>query len=586
MKPDRPPNILGIFAIGPNPAACLLQGGELVAMAEEERFLRLKNIELHFPDRAIGYCLQQAGIGFEDVDHIAYAWDTMPYRGSIVAKRILRWITHNSWRDVVNVSRDEHLYKMLIGIAEVVFHHPALVRQRLRLRMKSEQYDLELPKVHFVSHHRAHAACTFYSSGFDRAAILTTDHNGEDNCTLLWSADGLDIEALDEYTLPHSLGWFYSGFTDYLGFIPEYQEGKTMGLAAHGQPDEDIARRMNQIMPLDGKQAYTLDPTYFFYSEGHGLAYSEKLVDLFGSPRQGPDDEIEQRYKDIAYGVQSHLEAALIRLVERVTELADSNTLCVAGGVGLNCSANGKVAASGLVNRIFIPPVTNDAGSALGAAMCVARELGYDPRFRMEHAYWGPGYSDAEIVSELDRMGLTYEHHEDIEQVVARHLAAGRTVAWFQGRMEIGPRALGARSLLGDPRSIEMRDRLNQIKRREPWRPLAPTMLEEACEEYLVGGRPSPFMLFTFPVCPEKQEVIPAVVHVDGTTRPQTVNQEQNPRLWRLVRAFEDLTGVPAVINTSFNVQSPIVCTVADAVETFYSNAIDELAIGSALLRK
>lgn len=579
---ERPANIVGIFSIGPNPAACLLQDGQLVAMAEEERFLRLKDIELALPDHALNYCLREGGISLEDVDCIAYAWDARMYRGRIIATNLRRWLSYNRWSDIVGVPSDEHLFKVLIAIAEIVFHHPSVVRQRLRIRWG----DLPLPPVRFVPHHLAHAASVYYCSGFDRAAVLTVDRNGEDKCSVLWRADGLNLKSIDEYRLPHSLGWFYEGFTDYLGFKPEYQEGKTMGLAAYGRPDDEISRKLETILCLEGQRAYSLDPTYFFYGRNNGNTYSEKLVQAFGPPHRGSTREIGQRYKDIAYGVQARLEAAVLRLVQRVTEHTGLRDLCIAGGVGLNCVANGKVSCSGLVDRIYTSPVSNDAGTALGAAMWVAQEMGHDPRFEMKHPYWGPGYSDDEICRTLDRMGLVYERHEAIEQVVASDLAAGKTVAWFQGRMEIGPRALGARSLLGDPRTIGMRDRLNRIKGREPWRPLAPAILEEVIDDYFEEGRPAPFMTFAFPVRVDKQAIIPAVVHADGTSRPQTVNSDSNPRYHRLIHAFEELTGVPAIVNTSFNIREPIVCTVADAIRTFYASEMDELAIGPALLRK
>ena len=580
---ERPTNIVGIFSIGANPAACLLQDGELVAMAEEERFLRLKDVELALPDHALQYCLSEGGIGLGDVDCIAYAWDARMYRGRILAANLRRWLTYNRWSDLMGTPLDEHLFKTLIAIAEVVFHHPSVIRQRLRWRWKG----LQLPPVRFVPHHLAHAASVFYCSGLDQAAVLTMDRNGEDKCTVLWRADGLTLEPLEEYKLPHSLGWFYAGFTDYLGFKPEYQEGKTMGLAAYGRPNDDIQRKLERILVLGHRKAYSLDPTYFAYGRNNGNAYSEKLVRLLGPPRQGPNEEIDQHYRDIGYGVQARLEAAVLNLVRRVTERTEMRDLCIGGGVGLNCVANGKVVHSGLVDRLFVSPVSNDAGAALGAAMWIANEMGYDPRFEMKHAYWGPGYSDDVICQTLDGMGLAYERHEAIEYIAARELAAGKTVGWFQGRMEIGPRALGARSLLGDPRTIEMRDRLNWIKRREPWRPLAPAILEEAVGDYFECGQSSPFMTSALLVRADKRPVVPAVVHVDGTSRPQTVNQHSNPRYRRLIRAFEELTGVPAVINTSFNIRGePLVCSIADAVRAFYASEMDELAIGPALLCK
>jgi carbamoyltransferase len=585
MGKDKEPyaNIVGIFSIGPNAAACLVQEGHLVAMAEEERFLRVKDHELVLPDRALEYCLKEGGIGLQDVDAIAYGWNAPLYRWRMPLGEVGRWLADNGWPEIVGTPLQEHIYRALLGSAEMILHHPAVVRQRLAARWQ----DLTLPPLHFVPHHLAHAAGTYYCSGLERANVLTMDRNGEDKCTVLWHGEGLNLEVLQEYRLPHSLGWYYSGFTEFLGFRPQYHEGKTMGLAAYGRPDEQIAASMAKVLRLDSDGAYAVDPTYFYCGQGRGDAFSEKLVRLFGPPRRGPGQNIDQHYKDIAFAVQARLEEAVLRLVKLLTERTGLRDLCLAGGVALNCVANGKVLCSGLVDRLYVSPVSNDAGSALGAALWLSAQHGYDPRGRMEHAYWGPGYGDDEICATLDRLGLKYERHEAIEEVVARHLTEGRAVAWFQGRMEIGPRALGARSLLGDPRDAAMRDRLNRIKGREAWRPLAPAILAEAVSEYCEAEAASPFMAIACRVRPEKRGVIPAVVHSDGTTRPQSVGPQALPRYRRLIEAFRELTGVPAVINTSFNVQGePLVCSVADAVRSYYGSEIDELAIGPALLRK
>lgn len=579
----RVANIVGIFSIGPNAAACLVREGRLVAMAEEERFLRVKDHELVLPDHALEYCLREGGVGLQDIDAIAYAWDASLYRWRLPLREIGRWFAGSRWSGIAGTPRQEHAYRALMGIAEMVFHHPAVVRQRLSARWQ----PFPLPPVYYVPHHLAHAASVFYCSGLERASILTMDRNGEDRCTVLWHGEGLHLSKLEEYSLPDSLGWYYSGFTEYLGFRPQYHEGKTMGLAAYGHTDDQLAADMRKVLRLDGTRAYSLDPTYFFYGRSRGDAFSQKLVRVFGAPRQGPAAEIEQRYKDIALAVQSGLEEAVLRLVARLTDSTGTRDLCLAGGVALNCSANGKVLASRLVDRVYVSPVSNDAGTALGAALWLAAQGGYDPRARLEHAYWGPGYSDDNICTNLDRLGLRYERPANLEDTVAGHLAEGKVVAWFEGRMEIGPRALGARSLLGDPRDVAMRDRLNRIKGREPWRPLAPAILVEAANDYLVDGRESPFMAVAFAVRPERRASIEAVVHVDGTTRPQTVGQHAPPRYRSLIRAFQARTGVPAVINTSFNVMGePLVCTITDALRSYFSSEIDELVMGAALLGK
>ena len=582
-------NIVGIFCIGPNPAACLVQDGHLVAMAEEERFVRNKDIELHLPVQAMHYCLREGGIELKNIDTIAYAWDTRIYRGRIFGTKLKRWFAHNRRSDIKGISLDELCARSIYALLEVGFHHPSFVRQMLRNHWDTIAYDLPLPEVHFVPHHLAHAAATYYTSGFDQATILTMDRNGEEICSAIWIAEGLNIRLVEKYELPHSLGWFYAGFTDYLGFRPEYHEGKVMGLSAYGASNEEITRKMDKVLTSHADGSYSLDPTYFFYGPGYGYAYSKKMVDLFGSPRRGDNDSnIEPYYKDIAYAAQERLEHVVLNLARRAIQLTQQSNLCLAGGVSLNCVANGKLARSDFVNRVHVPPPNNDSGAALGAALWMARKQGAEPRFTLKHANWGPGYTDDEICRELDRLGISYQRHEAIEKVVAHDLAADQTVAWFQGRMEMGPRALGARSILGTAHDPEMFHRLNKIKGRESWRPLAPAILEEAADEYLIEAQPSPFMTLAFSVRADKRDAIPAVVHIDGTTRPQTVSRDSCPlRYWNVLKEFQALTGIPLFVNTSFNTRGePIVCSVVDAVRTFYGSEIDELAIGPALVYK
>ena len=581
-------NIVGLFCVGPNPAACLVQEGRLVAMAEEERFRRNKDIELYMPFQAMQYCLREGGIELKDIDLIAYAWDTQIYRGQIFFSKLWKWIAHNRYIDVKNIRLDEFIARFIFTLLEIQFHHPSVIRQMLRNYWDTVSNDLPIPEVRFVPHHLAHAASTYYASSFDKATILTMDRNGEETSSAVWLAEGTNIDLVEKIDLPHSLGWFYAGFTDYLGFIPEYQEGKVMGLSAHGELDDSLLHKMNEILKLHPDGSYSLDPTFFYYGSGNGYAYSEKMAKLFGPPRRNKQKEnIESTYRDIAFAVQTQLENAVLNLAQRSIQQTHVSNLCLSGGVALNCVANGKLLQSKSVNQIYEPPHCNDAGTAVGAALWAAKEQGFDPRFELEHANWGPGYSDESICSELDRWGIAYHRYPEIEKVVAQNLSKGRVIAWFQGRMEMGPRALGARSILADPRNNETHFRLNRIKKREMWRPLAPAILEEFINDFLVNGQPSPFMTIAFPVNLDKREIIPAVVHVDGTTRPQTVSKNNcHLRYYNLIWEFYKLTGVPVIVNTSFNVQEPIVCSIQDAIKTFYASEIEELAIGPALISK
>lgn len=579
-------NVLGVFAVGPNPAACLVQNGVLVAMAEEERFRRHKDLDFCLPLRAVEFCLSFANVDPEEVDSIAFAWDAGRHGARCLLSSIARWLRHGHPYRYQGVSKDSLMFKALMSLAGSLYHHPSVIRQLLRIFWPTSDYFARLPRVRFVPHHLAHAASAFYCSGFDKANILTMDRYGEDWCTALWEGEHSDLTVRKVFRLPHSLGWFYSGFTTFLGFTPERDEGKVMGLAAYGRYDPEIASKVAKLMKI-GEGSYSIDPTFLYYGGSKGDYFSDRLVSLFGHPRGSGTEATDRRYADLAYAVQKRLEDAELTLVHRLKAETQFDKLCIAGGVGLNCAANGTILRRGLVADVFVQPAANDAGSALGAALQVSREMGFDPRSQMTHAYYGPGFSDADVQRALDSCGVAYEYHEYLEEVVAQELARGKVVGWFQGRMEVGPRALGNRSILADPRVPAMKDRVNNIKGREPWRPLAPSLLDEARNEYFVGARRSPFMAFTFQVRSDRKERIPAVVHVDGTTRPQTVDKSANPRFRRLLECFAAETGVPALINTSFNTcGEPIVCSPLDAIRTFSGSGLDLLAMGNFLVRK
>ena len=581
-------NIIGVFCIGPNAAACLVQNGRLIAVAEEERFIRNKHCELILPTNAIRYCLCEGKIRHKDVDVIAYAWDALQYKGKILGQKLKRWLTYNRLPDIKKISFDEHYARAIYALMEIEFHHPSFIRQMFRKYWDLAAYGSPVPEIEFVPHHLAHAAAAFFTSGMEKSAVLTVDRNGENTCSALWSADGDNIRLLEKYDLPHSLGWFYDGFTDYLGFRPEYHAGKVMGLAAYGAYNREVDKKMDRVLLVHDDGAYFLDPKYFFYGPGYGRAYSNNMSDLFGPPRRDRNTDITPYYKDIAYAVQDRLEKAVFNLARRTVKLSKSENLCFGGGVSLNCVANSKIAQSDFVDRIHIPPPNNDAQSAIGAALSVAAKHGHDPWFYLEHANWGPGYSDDEICHELDHMNIFYKRYPDIEKVVAQDIAQGKTVAWFQGRMEMGPRALGARSILGDAGNPDMLLYINKIKGREAWRPLSPAILEEDIDDYFINARPSPFMTLAFQVKPEQQASIPSAVHTDGTARPQTVSPNSCPdRFRKLLMEFKKITGVPLFINTSFNISGePIVCSIKDAVRTFFASGIDEMAIGPAFIKK
>ena len=578
--------ILGMFALGTsngcNPAACLLVDGKLVAMAEEERFLRYKGGWSCFPVKATKFCLNFAGLDLGDVDYIAFGWDGNAYPWKVGAFLSRQWARYTRL-GTAKAEADRDVY------ANLFLCSAAHLRHQITDTLRAAGFMGKVPPIEFIPHHLAHAASTYYCSGFDRSAILIIDGSGEVDCTSSFLGEGAAITSNPRlhYTVPDSLGWFYAGVTEYLGFKPYNDEGKVMGLAPYGRADGEIAAKLDKIVS-HAAGGYRVDPSYLMLGlHSYGKYFSDRMVELLGPPRARESD-LEAVHKNIACEAQRKLEETALALVERLLDELSTDRLCVAGGVCMNCKMNGVLLSSPRVAEMFVQPVSSDAGTAMGAALVLSARLDEDPRFLMEHAYWGPGYSDDDIRKVLDEYKLPYRKVDDIERAAARLLADGKIVGWFQGRMEMGARALGNRSILADPRRADMKDKLNrEVKHREEFRPFAPSMLDGAAGDFLENAVRSPFMIKAFSVMPEKRDSIPAVVHVDGTVRPQTVKKDVNPRYWKLIKEFEIITGIPVVLNTSFNVRGePIICSPGDAVRCFYGTGIDVLAIGDYMLTK
>jgi carbamoyltransferase len=418
--------------------------------------------------------------------------------------------------------------------------------------------------------------------------VLIFDGHGEERTVTVYRGEGRSLREVRHLGLPNSLGWFYCAMTEYLGWDANEGEVKLMGLAPYGGPDPALRAFMAEFLALtpDGVR---VDPTCIFYGRrSYGRFFGDKLADRLGPPR-APKEPITDRHRDIAFAVQERLEEAALHLARLALRDTGSRNLCVAGGVALNCKMTGALHQSGIAERLFVQPLSYDAGAALGAAMLAAEDAGDDCRFSMEHLQYGPAYDDAAIESVLRRNGLAYERCPDIAEAAAALVAEGKVVGWFQGRMEAGPRALGGRSILADPRNAVMSDTVNdKVKFRERWRPFAVSIMAEHAAEYLVKPVDAPFMVMAFDVVPGREGEIAAALHAgDRTTRPQTVRREVNPRFWALLDAFRRRTGVPGVLNTSFNVKGEaIVCTPTDALRCFYGTGMDALAIGSFLLQK
>jgi carbamoyltransferase len=553
--------------LGEDNAAAILVDGELVGSVEEERLNRIKHAPHMPPARAIAWCLDQAGCELSDVDVIAVGFSDP----KTILTRNLADVARRT------VTRQRYSLSLRGEYAQYLRHKLWFGRLGAYLAGAGRSRDwrglVRERRLVFVRHHVAHAASAFFLSPFDEASIISLDGNGGEDAGLLGYGRGTAIHPLEFVDRELSWGIFYERFTAALGFRPHNDEGKVMGLAAYGEhggePFPFLRLRTNGFPDYDRH------------------AMEEMLSQI--RPRQPGESPINGYHEHIAARLQFTLEQALARISEILYERTGLSDLCLAGGVALNCSANGKLLELPHVSRVFVQPAASDSGTALGAAVWVHTErTGDRPRTTFDHAYWGPEFSDDEIEAVLVQAKAQYRHCESIAAEAARLIAAGKIVGWFQGRLELGPRALGARSILADPRSVELKDSVNRnAKFREPWRPFAPSLPAERMEEYFGTPHPSSFMILAFQAREGVKSRIPATLHVDGTGRPQTVTKETNLRYWQLLQEMEKQTGVPVVLNTSFNVDSePIVCTPQDALRTFYACGMDALAIGDFLLEK
>ena len=558
--------IIGLTTLGDS-AATLLKDGEIVAAAEEERFSRRKH-HSGFPYNAMQYCLDEAGITIADVAHIGLYWK--PW--------VLRHKAMQALKSAV-ISTDMFKARVDRGVAQVGESYLGMLRHPHRIR---EHFGESNFKFHFLEHHQCHAASAFFVSGFDRAAIMTWDGTGEDTTTLFSFGNDRKINPLKRIKLPHSLGQFYSAVTNYLGFdMFEGDEWKVMGLAAYGKPEyyDFFSKR---VISTNGNHDFRVDISVLDHHLAKHYQFSEALTKALG-PARMPGEELEQKHSNIAASAQRVLEDTALYLLEGLYEQTKTENLCMAGGVAFNSVMNGRIMTESPFKQFFIQPAAGDAGCSLGAALLLWHSRLNQPRkFRMEHAYYGPSFSSEDCAEALRSSGLRFQTLPDEQMLplVAAKLADGAIVGWFQGRMEFGPRALGNRSFLADPRRSDMRELLNKkVKLREWFRPLAPSMLEEAASQLFGHSHYDPFMITVLNVLEEKRGNIPAVVHVDGTARPQTVRRQINPRYWELIREFEKLTGVPLLLNTSFNIQEPIVLSPQDAIKTFSRASFDVLVL-------
>jgi carbamoyltransferase len=569
---------LGINAAFHDPAAALVRDGMVVAAAEEERFSRIKHGKrpvpfsaYELPFHAVDYCLKEAGITLAEVDHIAYSYDPFlrlprhvresrislplePSAGPVDPEWEAPW-------DPLFLSSIVNAPRHLVG---GVPHH---LRKRLEIDLARAT-----SRWHFVDHHLCHSASAFFPSPFDEAAVLTIDGRGEKATTTYGMGRGKELFLLGQVNMPHSLGLLYEQVTSHLGFLHSSDEYKVMALASYGSPE--YVSHFSKAVQLQDNGQYTVDTSELWAALGPGRVSGEPIT---------------KRHADIAHSLQVSIEEAVLHLAEWLRRVTLTENLCMAGGVALNCVLNSRIRDRGSFKRMWVQPAAGDAGTALGAALYIdIEERGGDRLFRMDHAYLGPEYEDAYVEHLLRECGISFQRQENVASQTADLLVDGKIVGWFQGRMEFGPRALGARSILASPIDGETQTRLNMIKEREDFRPVAPAVIEEEAGQWFrTNGSPSPFMLFVHDVLPEKSHLIPAVCHIDNTARIQTVNRTQNPLYYDLLRAFQARTGIPILVNTSFNTRNhPIVCSPLEALESFWTSPIDVLVIGAYLVKK
>jgi carbamoyltransferase len=581
-------NILGINAYHGNASAALVCDGKLVAAVEEERFNRVK-YAAGFPAAAIRYCLKEAGITLADLDHVAVPRNPYARLGT----------------------------KLFYAL-----RMPSFARERAKVITKftgipvalAGAFDADPAKIaakfHRVEHHQAHLASTYFVSPFENAALLSADGLGDFASSMWGLGSGNHMRIDGAIAFPHSLGLYYSAVTQYLGFLKFGDEYKVMGLAAYGQPAYlESFRDILHFNPNGGDFGFKLGLDYFTHHRTGpemswadsdqtptlGKMFSDEMPRFLKAPARQPEEPLEQRHRDMAATLQARLEEVYLGMLKKLAAKTGAKAVCLAGGVAFNCVANGKIFDATPFEQVYVHPAAGDAGLAVGAAYYVWHQILGKPRsFMLEHAYWGPGYSPAEVQSAVQASPVSRGGHtitelpeEELLRQTAAIIADGEILGWYQGRAEWGPRALGNRSIVADPRRPEMKEILNQrIKHREIFRPFAPSILAEKTGEWFEKSYPSPFMNLAYSVLPAKRDKIPAPTHVDGTGRLQTVSQQANPRYYALIREFERQTGVPVVLNTSFNDNEPIVCRPEEALDCYLRTQMDALVLGNFLITR
>lgn len=554
-----------------NSSAAIIKNGKLLAAARQERFDR-KKFSDSYPYEAVDYCLKTAGVQLKDIDHVTFAWnpghEIEPFDSAATVrqhKHLLHYVPNNLLRHIQGDKRNK------------------------KISFIDQQINFSEGKINlnFVPHHYAHAASAFFVSPFEKAAVLTIDAYGDDITHQFFVGEGNRLRPLGQTQFPYSMGQVYAGITQYLGYRANCDEWKVMGLAAYGEPE--YYEKFKKLIFFDthkGELRFDLD--YFTYYLWSPRRYSDLFIDTFG-PERNPAEELSRRHINIAASFQKRVEEVVLEMCEYLKAKTGLKNLCLAGGVAMNSKMNGRIQAESGFSEVWVQPSADDAGCSLGGCFYYWNQvLGKKRKFVMKNDYWGPGFSDQEIKKALDDSLVVYEHLADPEKEAAKSIAQNKVIGWFQGRMEFGQRALGNRSILADARDPGMKDKINKlIKHREWYRPFAPSVLEKYQKDFFEMGSSSLFMQKVYVVNKNKRNIIPAVVHKDATARVQTVTKETNARYWKLIDEFRKITGVPVILNTSFNDNDePIVCTPKEAIRSFFGTGIHELYIGGYRISK
>jgi len=598
--------ILGIIGFGENPAACLLRDGKIISFAEEERFTRLKGSDGMFPIWAVKFCLKFANINIEEVDKIAFGWQTKKYPWKMLSNFSYNYLKYRKYKGT-STTRKYTSSGFTTAIGTLLEYSPKIINDKILAAMRYGGIKGDLPEIVYVDHHIAHAYSTYFCSDFNKAGILTMDGSGENICTQLAFAENDRIDVVEEYKLPHSLGWFYAAITEYLGFQPYRDEGKVMGLAALGEARKNNNKwiaPLREIITIEN-DFYEVDPTYTkFGSHYFGNRYTDKLVKLITSidsstvpigygEKINVNGEIKSKYLletyiDLAWAAQDLLESAGIMLARKLVNNYNVENICIAGGVGMNCKMNGEILRKSGAKNIFVQPASSDSGTALGAAMYVAKNLGENIRNPLNNVYMGPGYTNDQVLQVLKNCGTKFIETEYFADAGVDLLEKNKIIGWFQGRMEFGARALGNRSILANPAERNIKYKVNErVKFRENWRPFCPSITADKKSDYINNPNETKFMIVAYEMNRDKQNKLPSVAHVDGTIRPQTITRDINLEFYNLISNLGKKTGHPVVLNTSFNVRGePIVCTPLEAIRCFYSTGLDALIINNFILIK